>query len=109
MKIVEMNTGTKIDYRLSGTKLDFADGELRIDLARYQSDDVVTKDIMVDREGYLTTGRGRHYVAQVEIPARQYAEPTGDDTDGGGERQPLPLNTDDVTLSLFSIDGIVIR
>lgn len=115
MKIVQMNPGRKIDYELRGTKLDFADGELRIDLARYQGDDVVTRDIMVDREGWLTTGRGRNYVAQVEIPARQYTEPAEDSggaedgATGGGERQPLPLNTDEVTLRLFSIDGIMIR
>ncbi len=76
MKVVEKNEGTKIGYKLRGTKLDFADGELTIDLARYQKDDEVTKDIMVDREGYLTTGRGRYYVAQVEIPAREYDEET---------------------------------
>lgn len=122
MKIVEMNEGKKIDYSLTGTRLDFANGALTIDLARYQQDDAVTRDIMVDSEGFLTTGRGLYYVAQVEIPARQYEEsvsPAGEAEPmaEGGEataaesvtRTPLPLDTDEVTLYLFAIDGILIR
>lgn len=115
MKIVERNAGQKIDYELRGTRLSFADGELTIDLARYQQDDPVTRDIMVDSEGYLTNGRGRYYVAQVEIPAKEYEEipvedgESGDEMDGGTERRALPLDTDDVTLYLFSIEGVLIR
>lgn len=115
MKIVERNAGQKIDYELRGTRLSFADGELTIDLARYQQDDPVTRDIMVDSEGYLTNGRGRYYVAQVEIPAKEYEEipvedgESGGEMDGGTERRALPLNTDDVTLYLFSIEGILIH
>ena len=61
------------------------------------------------------------YVAQVEIPAKEYKETEipapvaeeGEATGGmnnmpGIERTPLPLNTDDVTLYLFAIDGIYI-
>ena len=138
MKIIEKNAGTKIGYDLNGTVLSFADGELSLDLARYQRDSTVTKDIMVDSEGNLIMGRGRYYVAQVEIPPIEYEEEVipapereddsaaserngdaagpavdaGSGEDGGsGEtirRIPLPLNTDDVTLYLFAIDGIVI-
>ena len=81
----------------------------------------MTRDIMVDSEGYLVMGRGRYYAAQVEIPAREYEETEtaatvaeeGESTEGinnmpGIERTPLPLNTDDVTLYLFAIDGIYI-
>lgn len=117
MKVVEKNEGTKIDYNLRGTKLNFADGELTLDLARYQRDDEVTKDIMVDSEGYLTTGRGRYYIAQIEIPAREYdeeVETVTEEVDGETveretvTRTPKSLDTDKVTLYLFSIDGIVI-
>ena len=125
MKIIEKNEGKKINYNLTGTKLDFADGALTLDLARYQQDDTVTRDIMVDSEGYLTTGRGLYYAAQVEIPARKYTETvtTAQETDAqaeGGEntegmsretvtRTPEPLDTEDVTLYLFAIDGIMIH
>jgi hypothetical protein len=116
MIVIEKNEGKKIAYELNGTRLSFADGELTLNLARYQQDDPVTRDIMVDSEGYLTNGRGRYYVAQVEIPAKEYEEipvepdgESGDEMDGGTERRALPLNTDDVTLYLFSIEGILIR
>lgn len=125
MKIIEKNEGKKINYNLTGTKLDFADGALTLDLARYQQDDTVTRDIMVDSEGYLTTGRGLYYAAQVEIPARKYTETvtTAQETDAqaeGGEntegmsretvtRTPEPLDTEDVTLYLFALDGIMIH
>lgn len=125
MKIIEKNEGKKINCNLTGTKLDFADGALTLDLARYQQDDPVTRDIMVDSEGYLTTGRGLYYAAQVEIPARKYTETvtTAQETDAqaeGGEntegmsretvtRTPEPLDTEDVSLYLFAIDGIMIH
>ena len=117
MKIIEKNEGKKINYNLTGTKLDFADGALTLDLARYQQDDPVTRDIMVDSEGYLTTGRGLYYAAQVEIPARKYTETAqaegGENTEGMSRetvtRTPEPLDTEDVTLYLFAIDGIMIH
>ena len=114
MKIIEKNEGKKINYNLTGTKLDFADGALTLDLARYQQDDPVTRDIMVDSEGYLTTGRGLYYAAQVEIPARKYTETVtpaqetdaqaedGENTEGMNRetvtRTPEPLDTEAVTL-----------
>lgn len=118
MKVVEKNAGTKIDYDLKAKKLSFADGELTINLERYQSDEEVTRDIMVDSEGYLIMGQGRYYVAQVEIPAREYeetVETVTEEVDGEEvqrkvtNRTPLPLDTNKVTLYLFSIDGIIIR
>lgn len=125
MTIIEKNEGKKIDYALKGTKLQFADGALTIDLARYQQDDPVVRDIMVDGEGYLTMGQGRYYVAQVEIPARDYSEAEIDAQQMAGlsdmseaseyqempltVRTPLPLNTDEVTLHLFGVDGVIIN
>lgn len=125
MQIIEKNAGKKIDYELNGTKLSFADGALTLDLARRQRDSTVTLDIMVDSEGSLTTGRGIYYAAQVEIPPTEYdeeiiqapeQEDEGDDSATGGmggnrdtvKRTPRPLDMDDVILSLFTIDGIVI-
>lgn len=114
MKIVEMNTGEKIAYKLNGTRLSFADGYVATDLARQQRDWTVTKDVMVDADGGLVIGAGRSYVAQIEIPPMTYTETPGPDVaDPSGEgtmpsviRTPDPLNTDDVTLRLWSIVGI---
>lgn len=117
MRIDEMTKGTKIAYRQTGTRLDFADGALTVDLARWQEDDPVTVDIKATRKGNLTTGKGSYYVAQADIPAREYREVLetesaaegGESSGSGGERQPLPLDMDKVVLHLFSIDGIYIR
>jgi len=119
MKVIEKNEGKKIAYELDGTKLDFADGALTLDLARYQQDEETTKDIMVDSEGYLTTGRGRYYAAQVEIPAAEYEEHTDTQTvtDAEGNestsetvtKEKKPLDTDKVTLYLFGVEGVVIH
>ena len=117
MNVVDKNEGTKIQYAAKGTKISFAEGELTLDLSRYQKDDPVTKDIMIDSEGFLTMGKGDYYAAQVEIPAREYDEETVTETvtENGEEveretlqRTPKPLNMNNVTLYLFSIDGIII-
>lgn len=128
MKIIEKNDGKKIDYKLRGSKLSFADGAMTLDLARRQRDSTVMLDIMVDSEGNLTTGRGLYYAAQVEIPPTEYDEKIipapepaeqedseGENAPGGMggnretvERTPRPLNTSNVILYLFAIDGIVI-
>ena len=122
MNVIEMNDGRNVDYALRKTKLTFAEGALTIDLARYQRDYTVTKDIMADGDGNLLVGaNGRYYVAQVEIPPIEYeetvveAEPMpaaeGEDQDGGTEtrttveRTAKPLDTDEVTLRLWSVAG----
>lgn len=111
MNVIEMNTGTKISYALSGTKLDIGDGALAIDLQRYQKDYDVEKDIMADREGDLAIGTGAFYVAQVLIPAATYteAETTNDSGETETTRIADELDTDEVTLRLFGIDGIKIN
>lgn len=81
---------------------------------------------MADGDGNLLVGaNGRYYVAQVEIPPIEYeetvveAEPMpaaesegdGENQDGGTEtrttveRTAKPLNTDEVTLRLWSVAG----
>ena len=94
---------------------------LTIRLDKYQRDYEVVKDIMADNEGFLVIGEGRFYVAQVVIPETQYdetvemVEKTEIDPETGEEvtkeveeitRTKIALNTDDVELRLFSIDGM---
>lgn len=135
MKVIELNEGRKVEYELRGTKLDFADGTLTMNLAKYQRDYPVTKTITGDAEGNLLIdgSESRFYVAEVEIPAIEYedvevegkaenatataavedAEKTeaAEDTTAEDtahkthiERKAKPLNTDDVTLRLWSIE-----
>lgn len=124
MKIVEMNEGKKIAYEADGSKLDFADGALTVDLDRYRRDYPVTKDIMADGDGNLVLGTsGRYYVAQVEIPENTYSPAPAEEEEAGAKQEaeqstegeaeaPLmqldPLDMDKVTLRLWSVAGIEI-
>ena len=131
MKIVELNAGRKIDYELRGTKLDFADSTLVMNLAKYQKDDTVTATITANAQGNLAvdSDNGKYYVAQVEIPGTEYEEvevegPAESDTMATAEqetdaqaegaetagpqthieRKAKPLDTDKVILRLWSIE-----
>lgn len=102
MIIIEKNPGTKIPYEVDGTKITF-DDELTLKLAKLQKDDPVHKDICYDADGDLCIGtnEGKYYVAEIDIPAIEYEE-----VEEGGEihLEPLPLDMDAVTLTLWSID-----
>lgn len=136
MKVVELNEGRKIEYELNGTKLDFADGTLTVNLAKYQRDSDITKTVIGDKDGNLLlidkpdalpekNANGRFYVAIVEIPATEYEEvevevenvvmaaaEVADENDSTEdtapkthiERKAKPLDTDKVTLSLWSVE-----
>lgn len=133
MKIEELNTGRKIEYELRGTKLDFADSTLVMNLAKYQKEDTVTATITANAQGNLAVDgdNGLYYVAQVEIPGYEYEEvevegPAQNDTMAAAveetdpqtdtaqteetttvthiERRVLPLDTEKVILRLWSIE-----
>lgn len=73
VKVIEKNAGEKIPFTESGYKLNF-DDMLAIKCDKYQKDWPVHKDICMDADGDLTmgTGDGLFYVAEVDIPAREY-------------------------------------
>ena len=137
MKVVELNEGRKIEYELNGTKLDFADGTLTVNLAKYQRDSDITKTVIGDKDGNLLLidkpdtlpkkNDGRFYVAIGEIPATGYEEvevegeaenevmaaaEVADENDSTEDTAPKthieckakPLDTDKVTLSLWSVE-----
>lgn len=131
MKIVELNAGRKIDYELRGTKLDFADSTLVMNLAKYQKDVPSRPPSLPTQQGNLAvdSDNGKYYVAQVEIPGTEYEEvevegPAESDTmttaeqetDAQAEeaetaepqthieRKAKPLDTDKVILRLWSIE-----
>ena len=120
MKTIEKTVGTKIGYDLSGTNLTIG-GALMLSLSHYQKDWPVHVDVMADEDGNLALGSGRFYVAEVDVPARTYDETQVEDatpvspTDPSAGtdinrmktiRTPKALNTDGVTLTLWSIDGL---
>jgi hypothetical protein len=115
MKIVEMNTGEKVSYSLKKNMLTLND-EITISLDKYQRDYEVVKDVMADGDGALVIGTGRYYVAQIVIPASEYDEEVveaSEATSDNGQasesisRTKKPLNTDDVELRLFTIEGVL--
>ena len=105
MIIVEMNEGQKIEYEIQNTatkkKITF-DDDLTINLAKREEDWPVHIDVCFDedRELVIGTAAGRAYVAQIDIPARQYTPGETEDD----PPVPVPLNLDNVTLSLWSIE-----
>ena len=108
MIIIEKNEGTKIDYEVSGTKITF-DDEITLKLAKLQRDEPVHKDICYDSDGDLCIGtkEGKYYVAEIDIPGIEYEEipPDPEDEEAmGPSYEPLPLDMDKVTLTLWSID-----
>ena len=101
MIIIEKNVGTKIPYEVTGTKITF-DDDLTINLKKREQDDPVHIDVCFDRDGNLVTGSGNiwQYVAEIDIPARRYTEPAGEDE----ASEAIPLDMDLVTLSLWAVE-----
>ena len=117
MKVIEINEGAKIPYEVNKTKICF-DDDITINLAKRQEDWPVHIDILTDGDGVLVTGAesGSYYVAQIDIPAREYKEPEGTEetatVEEGGEQagitdapqpEPLPLDMEKVTLTLWAL------
>lgn len=115
IKVVEKNEGKKIPYEVSGNKLTF-DDDLTINLAKRESDSAVHIDVCYDDDKNLVIGApaGRRYIAEIDIPAREYdvkTVPNPDykegDVDGMmnpktiTERTPKAFNIDRVTLTLW--------
>ena len=102
MIIIEKNEGAKIPYSVNGTKVTFND-DLTLNLASREQDWPVHIDICFDEDRALVIGAaaGRAYVAELDIPARQYDE---EEIDEEIQRTPVPLDMDTVTLSLWSIE-----
>lgn len=121
MIIIEKNEGAKIPYEVTGKKITF-DDDLTINLAKRQGDDAEHIDVCFDRDHKLVIGAaaGRFYVAELDIPAREYTEvpdedyviPYGDSSAGDGtidgkehtKLEPVPLDMDKVTLTLWAIE-----
>lgn len=101
MIVFEMNEGPKIPYDVSDTRVCLND-DLTINLAARQKDWPVHIDVCSDSDGALVigTGSGMYYVAQFDIPEKQYTIPIDDETPS----EPIPLDMDTVKMSLWSLD-----
>ena len=105
MKIVEKNAGQKIEYAVRSTKVTF-DDDLTINLAKREQDWPVHIDVCYDADDELVIGTaaGRRYVAELDIPAREYDEVEDPESEGGTKLVPIPLDMNKVTLSLWSVE-----
>lgn len=111
MIIIEKTEGVKIPYEVDGNKITFND-EIMFNLERYERDSVVHIDICTNALGCLTAGVvdgvTRRYVAQIDIPTRDYDYiPDGLDENGQPKEVqiPLPFNIEQCTLTLWGLDN----
>ncbi|XJZ25937.1 hypothetical protein ACF5W4_11045 [Bacillota bacterium Lsc_1132] len=105
MIIVEKTPGEKIPYEVAGNLL-MLDQQLYLNLPSYERDYDVHIDISSNEFGFLVMGTARAYVAEIDIPAREYKEVvTGEDEEGNPvtERQPQPFDIEKVTLTLWGV------
>jgi hypothetical protein len=100
MIIIEKNAGPKIPYEVTGKKIIF-DDDLMLNLGKRQAEEPVHIDICYNTAHQLITGTqdARAYVAEIDIPPIEYAEPEGDEA-----TEPLPLDMDKVVLTLWAIE-----
>ncbi len=104
MKVVNKNEGEKIKYSVRGNKLTLRE-EITIDLEKYERDFDLHVDISEDWMGLLTMGIGRKYIAEIDIPARKYAEVEKNEGTDENETIPeaVPFSMENVTLTLWAI------
>ncbi len=106
MIIVEKNEGTKIPYEVDKKKRITFDDDLQLNLVKREQDWDVHIDVCFDEDGELVIGTaaGRAYVAEIDIPAREYIETPDPEEESGVKREAVPLDLDKVTLSLWAIE-----
>lgn len=120
MKEVIVTPGNHISYEMTSKSIIFGDEDLSINLKNRERDEKVLIDICSDINGELTMGTaaGLNYVAQVEIPARQYIEeekenPAYDpETEQGTEaarekiieRTPVAFDIENCTVYLWGME-----
>lgn len=121
MNEVIKTPGTHIAYETTSKSIIFGEDEdLSINLKNREQDEKTLIDICSDSDGFLVVGTaaGLRYVAQVEIPARQYTEeeqenPNYDpEAEAGTEaasqtitvREPVPFDIDNCTIYLWGME-----
>ncbi len=111
MKEIIVSPGKHIEYTTTAKSVIFGDEDLAINLKNREMDEKVVIDICADKQGFLVVGAetGFRYVAQVEIPARQYEEQQAETEDGTTtERVAVPFDIDNCTIYLWDIGGMIL-
>lgn len=108
MNIIEKNEGTKVSYAIESNNLISFRDELFLNLAKCERDYPVHIDICEDENKMLTNRISSAYIAQIDIPERQYEYiDKGVDEQGQTitEKKELPFNMDNITLTLWAVEG----
>lgn len=111
LKVVEKNEGKKIGYELDGSTLWIGDA-IAMKLQRLQTDDLVRKDVCADKDGNLVFGLGKNYVAQIEIPPKEYEYINkGEDSEGQPiiEQVQKDFDLSKCTLTLWNVEEVYIN
>lgn len=95
MIIREQNEGPKIPYTVDGNKITFGDDEITLNLIKYERDEAQTIDICRGDDKILIAGPSKYFVANINIPARQYEDPE--------KTIPIPFSMDNVELVLWAL------
>lgn len=110
MQIVEKTEGKKIEYFVEEDKITFGDEELTVNVRARERDYAMVVDVCRDKDGCLAMGvsdNTRRYVAQIEIPPREYdVVDDGYDDEGVAKSVeiPVPFNMGKCTLSLWGME-----
>lgn len=107
MKEVIVTEGTHIEYETNSKSIIFGDDDLSINLKNRERDEKCMIDICSDEFGALyasAQGGVTRYVAQVEIPPREYTEQESEDEEGGTVLVPVEFDIEKCTVYLWSID-----
>lgn len=109
-----------VEYSATKKSITFGDDEIMINLEKKERDDAVHIDITRDYTGGLLFSTGdsaKDYVAQIDIPAREYTEKTEKNPDYDPEaedpskrqeyittRTPVAFSMDNVVLTLYEME-----
>ena len=105
-----------VPYEVEGNTISFNDEELALNLKKREKDYAVHIDICSDRDGALVCGTaaGLRYVAQIDIPAREYKEvkvenPNYNPDDEMSQEtiatmEAVPFDIDKCTLTLWEME-----
>lgn len=110
INVVEKTAGAHIAYEVNKNKITFGDDELTVNLAAKERDYPVLLDICKDKDQGLVIGTGgtaKEYVAQIEIPERQYDIVDGKEDENGeiqAVKVPIEFDISRCTLYLWKVE-----
>jgi hypothetical protein len=107
MIINKKNEGRYVQYDLTGAGLSLRKGELMLEISSLERDYPVHLDISENANGQLVMGPSRRYIAELDIPAREYRVQKGEKDDMGFPmltKIAEPFDVNKVSLTLWAME-----